>query len=1582
MNNNNKILLVESNNSAGKLYTDRQNRNGVVGNNKINKNNAAWNTDIKYGIKMNVGDQLTISATQINLRGEPDASMEFSGGDLSLVTQYEAPLVDNIATIEYGYYFTNQRQYNINLPLINHRVAGPTQWDTPVYGCWAGEDVGANSWDSFFNSYPAWGLEGVAKMKDILTTPVTGVTTAIRDCPTMSWTTQLFTDATKDDTYLISSVVTGVHPVAGRDLLETVGNGVYVSKGRRPQIGSMYCGTGTAPAISNAPFQIAFPSEKRLYKVKTNYKEWCKASTSAGEAPKDDLDITTIHHYITTDKLPLTAQKGFQTPDSVAGSLNEQLHERTGKANNWDDENILPYVYEHDALFAMADKYIFGKDKILGDQLQYVNTNLTTGKERTTGGYQWDAGTRLKRKAVTQVTDKFMKTVSTATGRLLEKIWIDPDIQDPTGPGPKAEWADFTADIPGNTTGKAGSADKGGWRGIGLAHDPAEDTRNPSENAEPDIQGRWGADKDGHNTYVGENGRDIFYNDLLVGEMGRFNALNLWNNLRDRAFNMEAMIRAMFLTSGRTRPTNPILPNPGSPFYNFPKSWNYPFENQDENDGVEIDLKRLYISSGRCVPFVVHNYIPPPNLESTPPQPDVNINVFNGKGQFGSQVVGTDNWANASTTTMKINTTSGGTPPPGIGDFTRITNDFILNLDLAVAPKIRGLCYTTNIIATPRSIALVKKALYSAKKVGKFASRSPLNNNVNDPESVSKQFVTELDHGATDDGGSVNVNSPLGTPTPDVSALKLSLPSPYNVVLVSGVPGAGFLNYQSQIVNWDLTPKAAPVRPLAKFTGIRRNFANASQNTRPRRSEYHTFYDEELMNPKNGNVTLPTGTQFKFTDSTGKYFKHQDFLRPDVKAKEYYSTELGRRIDLLDGEIDRGVGIVIVYPKKWVATSTPALAAGNFNDMNRDQYLDYDDQFQTPTSQWPGTPNIGNTLPVFGGTEASPMPKSDLFSQDDLEWAKQQWEDTPFIAFVMMGVDNPDNLPVADIDKFLPNSPPGDFFGFSNSFSDGEFGKIINTQRVNPKAYGSTQMTTTLKLTNTSYGNYVSKFNSLYYNIYDYYPYAVIGASDPTFNFGATSGRFEISSLHTPTYVGNGAWCDVDNPAGADSQANEEVAILNGKQSWTSQLTLTTKLVGPIPFYGNFGLSGAPGDPSTDLNYQTPQTTRYKNGGVPLDHTLLNNFSGGGWLGNTTYPPQYADSMIVIPWENIGQANEEHRIITSQSGVGIINIYVPNTKVNIPKYLGTLGVESYLNSPGVLLSSWTPNSYTNTLFYKMGFELEQLLPIAPQTQSNSFNRSNFNKFIGYEGQTLMNKSDNMVYPFTTNGYITGTINVLGQNRNWLGFDTITALPNTGLKPAISSHPSTKEPGQYNQPGFIGLGLEWGNNRTINLKQLPPTDVYEMFSMGGLNSAVPTKITCESDVLTARRQPKKYDFSYLLIHSNIIQQSPNFIGTNKILPIPAIGYLSRNYSSSDFFYSFDSDFSYTIDKSYVMNNFDIEIRLPNGQFAQIEDNSSLIFKITRAKPAIGPIPGPPKPMTKDELTKQEKAELAYYKSLFS
>ena len=93
----------------------------------------------------------------------------------------------------------------------------------------------------------------------------------------------------------------------------------------------------------------------------------------------------------------------------------------------------------------------------------------------------------------------------------------------------------------------------------------------------------------------------------------------------------------------------------------------------------------------------------------------------------------------------------------------------------------------------------------------------------------------------------------------------------------------------------------------------------------------------------------------------------------------------------------------------------------------------------------------------------------------------------------------------------------------------------------------------------------------------------------------------------------------------------------------------------------------------------------------------------------------------------------------------------------------------------------------------------------------------------------------------------------------------------------------------------------------------------------------------------------------------------------MLPTPAIGYMTRNYSSADFMYSFDSDFNYTADRSFLLNNFNVEIRQPNGKLANIEDNSTIIFKIVKNIRPILPIP---QPVIKDikAQDKEEKKEM--------
>jgi len=288
------------------------------------------------------------------------------------------------------------------------------------------------------------------------------------------------------------------------------------------------------------------------------------------------------------------------------------------------------------------------------------------------------------------------------------------------------------------------------------------------------------------------------------------------------------------------------------------------------------------------------------------------------------------------------------------------------------------------------------------------------------------------------------------------------------------------------------------------------------------------------------------------------------------------------------------------------------------------------------------------------------------------------------------------------------------------------------------------------------------------------------------------------------------------------------------------------------------------------------------------------------------------------------------------------------------------------------MSPWYPNTFEDTLLHKCGYEIEQLIPMVISSQSNSFNRSNYNKYIGYDGQNLYNKQSNMVYPFTTNGFISGPINIEGQNRNWQGYDTIYEMPDL---------PAGELYGWGKFPKFIGIMDDRGDSSSTLRKILPPGGIYDMYSMGGLNYQTGTQVTVESDILVASKQPKKFDYSYLVIYSNIIEQQSNFIGSNKTLPLPAVGYLNRNYSSSDFFYSFVSDFKYVVDRNHIINNFDIEIRLPNGKLANLEDNSSIIFKVIKAVP-LPPQLEPIKPPTKKEMTKEEREQEIYYKSLIS
>ena len=256
-----------------------------------------------------------------------------------------------------------------------------------------------------------------------------------------------------------------------------------------------------------------------------------------------------------------------------------------------------------------------------------------------------------------------------------------------------------------------------------------------------------------------------------------------------------------------------------------------------------------------------------------------------------------------------------------------------------------------------------------------------------------------------------------------------------------------------------------------------------------------------------------------------------------------------------------------------------------------------------------------------------------------------------------------------------------------------------------------------------------------------------------------------------------------------------------------------------------------------------------------------------------------------LPYSSVIQNVNYNPIISAQSGISLqsIFLYVKN---------GTVDNSNPLNPR-------FPTRYEGTLFSKLGFELEQLIPYIGTNQAQ-FNRGTYNQYLGTD-KSFVQKYNTMVSPVTTNAYISAS-------------DQLSMVKNSS-------------------------------------EQI-------MANLGGCAVGQSVFINGESDSLIAVNLPAKLDYSYLIVYSNIVQNTQFYGGGNGQQKIPAMAYVTRNYSTGDFFFGQQSSWSYIADKEYIVTEFDTNITLPNGLPAPIENNSSIIYKITKMKTLPPPPPPPP------------------------
>ena len=245
----------------------------------------------------------------------------------------------------------------------------------------------------------------------------------------------------------------------------------------------------------------------------------------------------------------------------------------------------------------------------------------------------------------------------------------------------------------------------------------------------------------------------------------------------------------------------------------------------------------------------------------------------------------------------------------------------------------------------------------------------------------------------------------------------------------------------------------------------------------------------------------------------------------------------------------------------------------------------------------------------------------------------------------------------------------------------------------------------------------------------------------------------------------------------------------------------------------------------------------------------------------------------ITSFQNITTLQADSRYSLAQAGIAIEKI-------------------GYFDTAGNARTNFSliPETYEGTLFHKLGFELEQLMPFFGKAQ-NEFNRSNYNKFLGLTGNNLLDKQNNMVLPLTTNSYISAAIN----------------------------------------PGVV---VNITDNPMENLGVIIPTE---------------TAITNgESDELIATNLPKKLDFPYLVVYSNLVENNKYFGGKTGFSKLPAMAYVPRSFTTGDYFFGTATTWTYTADKDYVVSNIHTDIRLPDGTPAPLAENSSIIYKITKPK----------------------------------
>ncbi len=247
----------------------------------------------------------------------------------------------------------------------------------------------------------------------------------------------------------------------------------------------------------------------------------------------------------------------------------------------------------------------------------------------------------------------------------------------------------------------------------------------------------------------------------------------------------------------------------------------------------------------------------------------------------------------------------------------------------------------------------------------------------------------------------------------------------------------------------------------------------------------------------------------------------------------------------------------------------------------------------------------------------------------------------------------------------------------------------------------------------------------------------------------------------------------------------------------------------------------------------------------------------------------------------------------AQCGIFLMDIYgqTPNS--------------SYIkdSSNGTLI---TRSNYDNTLFYTLGFSYYDLKPIRFKTDTfnNRFNPNTYNT-IATNFRALGTS------PFTTNS----AVNISDQIKT-------NIFTGVNLKRVYNSESPFEEQTQT----------------TANTNEGTPAFYL------GYNSLLASTIKTQSANMTSRSVIVQLQAPFYRVYCDLPLDTMSYLTDGSL---SCVGYMTKNYQSQSFIYSFASDYGGYLTRDVLLTNLRTEIRNPKGLLvSSLDPNSAIFYKVVR------------------------------------